>query len=221
MKKHIVCLGDSNTYGYCADPSDTTDGAGKRFNEQERWPCLLQQGLGQNYLVLEEGLPGRTTVFRDPLHEGLSALDYLCPCLETHKPVSLLIVMLGTNDTKERFSADSPCIAAGLERLLRKAQTIDCWETPDQPNILVIAPVPIGPELENLNLRGDMGRGFCAKSRELPELFQQVAQRLGAHYLDASQVGAEYNRVDYMHLTKKAHHTLANALIQRIPLIVP
>ena len=36
MKKHIVCLGDSNTHGYCADPADCADG-GNRFNENERW----------------------------------------------------------------------------------------------------------------------------------------------------------------------------------------
>ena len=54
MKKHIVCFGDSNTHGYCADPSDTVTG-GARFDETERWTCLLQQKLGEEYLVLEEG----------------------------------------------------------------------------------------------------------------------------------------------------------------------
>ena len=71
MKKHIVCFGDSNTHGYCADPNDTEDHT-DRFTEDERWPCLLQEALGEDYLVLEEGLSGRTTVFRDPLHECMS-----------------------------------------------------------------------------------------------------------------------------------------------------
>ena len=53
MKKHILCLGDSNTHGYCADPSDCADG-GIRFNEDERWPCVLQKLLGDEYLVIEE-----------------------------------------------------------------------------------------------------------------------------------------------------------------------
>ena len=66
MKKHIVCFGDSNTHGYCAEPGDCAD-HGSRFNEQERWTCLLGQQLGEAYLVLEEGLGGRTTVFQDPL----------------------------------------------------------------------------------------------------------------------------------------------------------
>ena len=74
MKKHIVCFGDSNTHGYCA----MNDG---RFDENERWTCFLQKNLGEDYLVLEEGLSGRTTCFNDPLFEGLSGLDYIYPCL--------------------------------------------------------------------------------------------------------------------------------------------
>ena len=104
MKKHIVCLGDSNTHGYCADPADCADGSLQRFNEEERWTCLLQKKLGEDYLVAEEGLSGRTTVFDDPLYEHLSALDYLYPCLKSHEPVSLLIVMLGTNDANSGWA---------------------------------------------------------------------------------------------------------------------
>ena len=54
MKKHILCLGDSNTHGYCADPSDCADSVA-RFNEDERWTCLLQKALGEGYLVTEDG----------------------------------------------------------------------------------------------------------------------------------------------------------------------
>ena len=86
MKTHIVCLGDSNTHGYCADPADCADG-GIRFNEEERWTKRLQTALGDEYLVLEEGLSGRTTVFPDHLYEGLDALHYLWPCLKSHEYV--------------------------------------------------------------------------------------------------------------------------------------
>jgi len=94
VKKHIVCFGDSNTHGYCADPKDCADG-GNRFNENERWTCLLQKALGDEYLVLEEGLSGRTTVFRDHLHESMSGLDAIYTVLMSHEPVDLLRAMLG------------------------------------------------------------------------------------------------------------------------------
>ena len=92
MKKHIVCFGDSNTHGYCADPNDTADHT-DRFTEDERWTCLLQKALGEDYLVLEEGLSGRTTVFRDPLHECMSGLDVIYSTLMSHEPVDLLKAM--------------------------------------------------------------------------------------------------------------------------------
>ncbi len=78
MKTHILCLGDSNTHGYCADLKDNADG-GIRFNENERWTCRLQKALGEEYLVTEEGLSGRTTVFVDPIHESMDALSVAYP----------------------------------------------------------------------------------------------------------------------------------------------
>ncbi len=121
MKKHILCLGDSNTHGYCADPTDCAD-HGIRFNEEERWTCRLQKALGDEYLVTEEGLSGRTTVFVDPIHESMDALSVVYALLKSHEVIDLLIIMLGTNDVKERFGANAACIAAGMERLILKAR---------------------------------------------------------------------------------------------------
>ena len=130
MKRHVICLGDSNTHGYCGAQEGETL-CGGRFSEAERWPCLLQRALGEEYLVIEEGLCGRTTVFPDPLEPGLDAISYLRPCLLSHAPVSLLILMLGTNDTKERFGLSAEEIARGMERLARQAMSE--WSTPPWP----------------------------------------------------------------------------------------
>ena len=108
MKTHILCLGDSNTHGYCADPNDCAD-HGIRFNEDERWTCRLQKALGDEYLVTEEGLSGRTTVFVDPIHESMDALSVIYSLLKSHEVIDLLIIMLGTNDVKERFGANAAC----------------------------------------------------------------------------------------------------------------
>ena len=140
MKKHILCLGDSNTHGYCPDPADCADG-GIRFNEDERWTCRLQTALGPDYLVTEEGLSGRTTVFQDPLHETMDALTVIYSLLKSHEVVDLLIIMLGTNDSKERLGVNAACISIGMERLVRKAQSVDCWGT-RRPNILNVGENP-------------------------------------------------------------------------------
>ena len=209
MRKHIVCFGDSNTHGYCADPQDCAD-HGTRFNEEERWPCLLQKKLGDACLVIEEGLSGRTTVLEDPLNEGLSGLSVLAPVLLSHEPVDLLIIMLGTNDTKERFGMNAWGIAAGLERLVQKAKTLPVWGARG-PEILLIAPPPIGEGVRGADCICGMGPGCVEKSRGLAAEYRQVAQRQGCAFMDAAGIG-EFNRVDFMHLTRRGHERLAEAI---------
>ena len=218
MKKHIVCFGDSNTHGYCADPADCADG-GDRFNETERWTCLLQQQqLWPDYLILEEGLSGRTTVFPDALHESMSGLDSIYSCLMSHEPVDLLIIMLGTNDTKERLGANAAVIGIGLERLVMKAKTVPAWRN-GQPRILIIAPPHIGEGLYRRPEGEPMGKGCPEKSRALAEKFAQVAENQGCYFLDAEGV-AEFNQIDCMHLSRKGHAQLAAKLAEIIPDIV-
>jgi lysophospholipase L1-like esterase len=214
MKKHIVCFGDSNTHGYCAANNG-------RFEEDERWTCLLQQQLGEDYLVIEEGLSGRTTCFDDPIHEGLSGLDVIYPCLMSHEPVDLLIIMLGTNDTKERFGSSAACIALGLKRLIAKAiATTDCWQG-GKPNILVVTPQNIGRAYAQTEVAATMGRGCAEKSEQLAAEYEKIAEEMGCHYLDANQVvKSGPNTIDFMHLTKEGHRELAQALTEFVKTIL-
>lgn len=210
MQKHIVCFGDSNTHGYCAE----TDG---RFDESHRWTRLLQKSLGEGFLIIEEGLSGRTTCFQDPIHEGLSGLEYIYSCLMSHEPVDLLVVMLGTNDTKERFGSSAACIALGLKRLLAKAVAVtDCWRG-GRANILVVTPQNIHRDYIHTEIAKTMGNGCAEKSEMLAEEFQKIAESMGFHYLDANDViSVEPNHIDYMHLTAEGHRQLAEALERKI-----
>ena len=170
--------------------------------------------LGEDYLVLEEGLSGRTTVFPDPLHEGMPALDVATPILMSHEPVDLLIIMLGTNDTKDRLGMNAACIALGMGRLVDKCKTVPCWGD-HGPNILVICPPHIGRELND----PCMGTECAAKSEELAKYMEPVATERGCAFLDAEGI-AEFNKVDYMHLTKKGHADLAAKLASLIPTLL-
>jgi len=216
MKKHIICFGDSNTYGYCADPADCADGGG-RFNEEERWPRLLQTKLGDDYLVIEEGLPGRTTAFDDPLHEGLAGVSYITPCLKSHEVVDLLIIMLGTNDTKDRFAQNAYGIGRGMERLVRKAYATDCWGG-KKPNVLVVAPPPIQKGMLTSTIAEEMGKNCVEISEGVAEKFKNVCELLGTHFLDAAH--CEFNQVDYMHLSAKGHTDLADTLAEVVPTLL-
>lgn len=218
MKKHILCFGDSNTFGHCIPEEACQDGQG-RFNESERWTQLVQTALGQDYLIIEEGLGGRTTVFDDPLHEGLRGLDYLTPCLRSHRPVDLLIFMLGTNDVKDRFAASAGCIAIGMQRLVDYAKFVDCWGG-KQPNILVIAPAPIDKGMNDSSVAPTMGASCVEKSRQLGEEYRKIAQLTGCHFWDAGTLGEVYNHVDFMHLTTQGHVKMAEALTALIPTLL-
>lgn len=212
MNKTIVCFGDSNTHGYQAE----TNG---RFNEGERYPCLLNQYLGSSYYVKEEGMSGRTTVFDDPLFEGLSGLSVIFPCLLTHEPIDLLIIMLGTNDVKERFRVNAANIGKGMERLVQKAiHTKEAWR--HKPNILLIAPPPIEKGYETTSVLGEMGYGCVEKSQQLAFYYEEIAKRLGCHFLDAETLGLKMHPKDYMHLDKESHKKLAEKLAQIIPKII-
>ena len=109
--KTILCYGDSNTYGY--NPAN-----GMRYPKNVRWPGCLGILLGNEYEVIEEGCNGRTTVFDDPIEGWKNGLDYLRPCLNTHKPIDLVIMMLGSNDLKEVFGAEAKDSAAGAATLV-------------------------------------------------------------------------------------------------------
>ena len=111
--------------------------------------------------MTEEGLSGRTTVFVDPIHESMDALSVAYSLLKSHEVIDLLIIMLGTNDVKERFNANAACIGAGMERLILKAKSVDCWGA-KAPNILVVAPPRIGDGFHD----AVMGEG-CVESRRV------------------------------------------------------
>ncbi len=211
MKKTIICFGDSNTHGY-----DSSTGG--RFDDKHRYPCLLSGYLGEEYLVREEGLSGRTAVFDDPLFEGLCGLKAIAPILLTHEPVDLLIIMLGTNDIKERFSVNAENIAKGLERLTRKAMSVtDAWRN-GKPNILLVAPAPIDKGYETTFVANEMGRGCAERSEELAFYYERTASLIGCHFLDAGKIpGIKMHPNDYMHLDETSHELLARRLAEVIP----
>ena len=134
--KTVLCYGDSNTWGY----NPTT---GDRFGRDERWAGVLRRTLGEGYLVIEEGLNGRTTVWDDPLEDGRKGKVYLPPCLETHKPLDLVIIMLGTNDLKQRFSAPASDIAAGAGVLVGMVQKSETGPNGRPPRARLLAPPPL------------------------------------------------------------------------------
>lgn len=204
MKKHILCIGDSNTHGLCTDPSESAD-HGSRYNEEERWTCLLQKALGEEYLVIEEGLSGRTCVYDDPDMDSVNLLPVLHALLNSHEPLDLLILMLGTNDAKTRFGADAKQITKGMRILVEEAKSVPCWGK-GGPKILIVAPVPIEEGVTYPEFSPDCVETTKALAREYA--FLAVAEQV--NFLDAG--GCKLTKADHVHLTAKGHRQLAERM---------
>lgn len=211
MKKNILCFGDSNTYGY--DPY-----TGGRYGEEIRWTRLLQKKLGDRANLVEEGMNGRTSVFDDPLRECVSGMDAIACCMYSHKPVDILLIMLGTNDAKERFGANAQCIGLGIKFLAEKALSLkDAWRA-QKPTLVLIAPQAISRDyLKNEDMGLPMGPGCDKKTEMLPMEIKKWADFLGAYFVNAdAEMKSPVDPVTYMHLTPEGHQEMAELLYQKL-----
>ncbi len=162
-------------------------------------------------MVIEEGLCGRTTVFDDPIMEGRNGRRYLAPCLETHKPLDLVILMLGTNDLKTRFSAPVEDIAQGIEVLGAMVLSSGCGPGGAAPGLLIAAPAPV---IETGRFAPSFAGG-AEKSLRFAECWRASADLLGADFFDAASVVSS-SEVDGIHLDASAHRALGEALAAEI-----
>lgn len=201
---NILCFGDSNTYGY------KPDGTG-RFDENTRWTSLLQKKLGANHHIIEEGLCGRTTVFSDEFREGRRGLDTIGITVESHNPVDLLILMLGTNDCKTRYNASAGIIAKGLEQTILKAK-----KSSSQPfELLIISPIHLGKGIGEENFDPEFDEHSELVSKHLAHEYQKISNLYHAAFLDASTVAAP-SETDREHLDASGHSALAEAIYQTL-----
>jgi lysophospholipase L1-like esterase len=207
----VLCFGDSNTHG--ADP-----GGGERFGRDVRWPGLMAELLADEAQVIEEGLNGRTTIWDDPFTEGRNGRTYLLPCLRSHVPVDVLVLMLGTNDLKPMFHAEPHEVALGMQALVDIAQASGCGPGGGPPRILVVAP----PRLVDTTAQSDLWgfRGRQAAALALAPLYQTAAASRGAAFLDAGAV-VSADPVDGVHISAASHAVLARAIADTVRSLLP
>jgi lysophospholipase L1-like esterase len=199
----VLCFGDSNTYG--SVPGEE----GGRFAHDVRWPGVLAREFGDGWHVVEEGLPGRTTVFDDPLSAYRRGADYLPPCLASHAPLDAVVIFLGTNDLKARCAAEPSDIAEGLEVLARIALLSGSGPDGSAPRVLVLGLPRLGRVLPP-----DFA-GAREKADALPRFVAQVAAAAAVEVLDLSAV-ATFSERDGIHLDAEGHSATGTAVAQRL-----
>ncbi|WP_347312116.1 SGNH/GDSL hydrolase family protein [Defluviimonas sp. SAOS-178_SWC] len=205
MTLTVLAYGDSNTHG-TAPMATATEKV--RFDPEIRWTGHARGLLPADTILIEEGHPGRTTVHDDPI-EGAhrNGLAILPAILESHRPLDAVILMLGTNDMKARFSVTAEDVAASLDRLIRTIRAAEAGPDLGEPKVLLVCPPPVA---ETGCLEG-MFRGGAAKSAALTPLAARVAEAQGAGFLDAGAHIA-VSPVDGVHFDAEAHAVLGRAI---------
>lgn len=207
----VMCFGDSNTYG---TPPIVELGKSARFDAKTRWPRLMAGKTGVD--LIEEGLPGRTTMWDDPVMGAhMNGQTGLKIALESHGPIDLLVLMLGTNDVKARFTALPEQVQGGMSCLLDIAQHPLMQERHGGFAVLLIAPPPV---LEQGPIRYEFF-GSAARAQPLARLYGDLARARDVHFLDAGAHIA-VSPIDGVHFDAAAHAALAHAVAQKVTAIL-
>lgn len=210
----ILVYGDSLTWGWVpSDPIVPTT----RHDVEDRWTSVMVEELGDGYELVVEGLSGRTTNIDDPNDPKLNGADYLPAALASHEPLDLVVILLGTNDTKTYLDRTPFEIALGMGELITIVQESPGWDWTDYPTpeVLVIAPPPLAEETR----AGGIFAGGREKSAALGELYAAIAEAAGAHAFDAGSVVAT-DGVDGIHFTAATNATLGRAVADEVRAIL-
>ena len=208
----VMVFGDSNSWG------TPPDGSGLRMGPDTRWPQVMARTLGCE--LVEEALPGRTTIHDDPemLGPTMNGLRHLPVALLSNAPLDLVVIMLGTNDCKARFQPGASRIAANLGRLVECVRAtgagIGPWSEAPAPSVALIAPVPLGARANDSGWeRFAEWRGGRAASLGLADALATLGRREAVPVFDAGTV-VRASDADPIHMDAAAHRALGLACAQ-------
>jgi len=195
--KQLLCFGDSNVWGI--DPVDW-----HRLPWGERWTSILQEKLGSDIRVLEQGLCGRTIASDDPDRENKNALKILPMVLDSQSPLDGAVIMMGTNDCKACFGKSAADIAHDAGKCLDLLLGILPAD-----RIILISPIHLGEKVWLPEYDPAFDKRSIEVSKHLKEEYQKIAAEKGVHFLAASDI-AQPSSVDYEHLEPSIHPLFAD-----------
>ena len=208
----ILCYGDSNTWGQKPDKTG-------RYLAEIRWTGVLQQSLGDDYYVIEEGLSSRTTDLEYSRKLGRNGKTYLTPCIGSHNPLDIVILMLGTNDLKIEFNRSASQIALATAGLIEDIKNTAWDKAKDVPQIIVVSPILIDshtPDFSNFYSE-NYNEESARKSEQLANEVKKITIDMDCHFIDAASVSSAGS--DGIHFNEASHLALGKLLanyIQRL-----
>lgn len=207
----ILCIGDSNTWGY--NPMDG-------FRHKNRWTRVLAK-LMPEHEIIEEGLNGRTILSIDPVMPERCVINGLRMILMSHKPVDMVIIMLGTNELKNIFPCKASFIAQGIEGCVKLILDKNMWERFYVPEILVVSPILIRDEMVTNGgaFAAEFDQTSVRESKLVAEELKKVCEKYQLEFMDAA-LYAEASLIDNIHMDAENHQKLGEAMCEKIKSIL-
>ena len=206
--KQILVYADSLSWGIIPMSRN-------RFAFHQRWPGILEinlKSLGEEFRVIEDCLNGRRTNYEDPIKPGRNGRIGLGQRIEVNSPLSLVILMLGTNDFQANHNHTAADAKNGMRTLINEIRNATLEPGMNMPEILVIAPPPI------LEPKGDIAAKFKGAEKKcigLAEAYQDLCEEMGCQFFDAASVTSS-SRVDGVHFDINQHLAFGNAVTEFI-----
>jgi len=203
--KRILCFGDSNTWGYIPGTNHN------RYDSNVRWTGVLQDTLGSNYEIIEEGLNSRGIVEGDSRanKEQRSAMDYILACLDSHDPLDYVIICLGANELKTEFNLSAEEVGENMKQLISIIQSRPSQCREQKPEVILVVPAMIDETTQSAIEYGKFV-GAHDKSVELKDVLALISKEYNCHLIDVQKdlkTGA-----DGVHLLEGSHRLLGETL---------
>ena len=202
--KSVLCYGDSNVWGYISG----TDA--ERYDNLTRFTGILQNMLGEDYAVIEEGMPGRTCC-ADDISKTMGNKNgsiFFPQCVYSHLPLDYVVLLLGTNDLKKDLNTSAKDCALAIEnKYILPLQAGFDGKIKQIPQIIIIAPAKISD--------GSWGifEGADTESKNFNTEYKLIAEKHNCIFVDNANLE---NGVDKIHLTAQSHKILSQKLFDAI-----
>src|SRR6185503_3172664 len=140
--------------------------------------------------------------------------------LASHLPLDLVIIMLGTNDTKSYYHRTPYEIAVGMSKLVAQVLTSagGVGTIYPAPKVLVVAPPPLA-DLPDPWFQG-MFEGGREKTVRLAAQYKALANFMKVEFFDAGSAVSTAG-VDGIHFTAKNNADLGAALAAKVAALLP
>jgi lysophospholipase L1-like esterase len=170
-------------------------------------------GSNSLYWVVEEGLNGRTTCLEDPVEGDRNGLRQLIPILRSHRPLDLVIIMLGTNDLKRRFRPSPYEVSHGAQLVTNAVLSSECGPGDGRPKALMVCPAPVSRAEAFAQI---IDPDAFEISRKMAAHYKACAKECGAAFFDAGTIISASSPVDGIHWEEEDHLRFAAAMPEQV-----